>query len=39
MGKVKYAEYIPPLKTCSKQNELEKMGDLITNYPEWVVAL
>ena len=39
MGKVEYAKCIPPLKTRSKQNELERVWDLITNDPEWVVAL
>ena len=41
LGKVEYAEYIPPLKTRSKQNELEleRVWDLITQDPEWVVAL
>ena len=39
MGKVEYAKYIPPLKTCSKQNELERGWELITNDPEFSVAL
>ena len=39
LGKVEYAKYIPPLKTCSKQNELERVWDLITKDPEWVAAL
>ena len=26
LGKVEYAKYIPPLKTRSKQNELERVG-------------
>ena len=39
LGKVEYAKSIPPLKTRSKQNELERVWDLITNEPEWVVAL
>ena len=39
MGKVKYAKYIPPLKTCSKQKELERVWELITKDPEWAVAL
>ena len=39
LGKVKYAEYIPQLKTRSKQNELERVWDLITKDPELVVAL
>ena len=39
MGKVEYAKYIPPLKTRSKQNELERVWELITKDPEWDVAL
>ena len=39
LGKVGYAKYIPPLKTRSKQNELERVWDLITKDPEWAVAL
>ena len=39
LGKDGYAKYIPPLKTCSKQNELERVWDLITKDPEWAVAL
>ena len=39
LGKVEYAKYIPPLKTRSKQNELERVWELITKDPEWVVAL
>ena len=39
VGKVEYAKYIPPLKTHSKQNELERVWELITNDPEWAVAL
>ena len=39
LGKVEYAKYIPPLKTGSKQNELELAWDLITKDPEWAVAL
>ena len=38
-GMVQYAKYIPQLKTNSKQKELERVWDLITKYPEWVVAL
>ena len=38
-GKVEYAKYIPPLKTRSKQNELEQVWELITKDPEWAVAL
>ena len=32
--KVEYAECIPPLKTHSKQKELERVWELITNDPE-----
>ena len=39
LGKVEYAKYIPPLKTRSKQNELERVWELITKDPEWAVAL
>ena len=39
MGKVEYAKYVPPLKTRSKQKELELVWDLITKDPEWAVAL
>ena len=39
LGKVEYATCIPPLKTRSKQNELERVWDLITKDPEWAVAL
>ena len=41
LGKIEYAKYIPPLKTKLKQKELEveQVWDLITNDPEWVVAL
>ena len=39
LGEIKYAKYIPPLKTRSKQNELERVWDLITKDPGWVVAL
>ena len=39
LGKVEYAKYIPPLKTRPKQNELERVWELITEDPEWVVAL
>ena len=34
-----YAKYIPPLKTHSKQKELERLWCLITKDPEWFVAL
>ena len=39
LEKVEYAKCIPPLKTRSKQNELEQVWELITKYPEWAVAL
>ena len=39
LEKVKYAKRIPPLKTHSKQNELEQAWELITKNPEWAVAL
>ena len=34
-----YAKYIPKLKTHSKQKELERVWEVITKDPEWVVAL
>ena len=30
LGKIEYAKYIPPLKTHSKQNELERVWNQIT---------
>ena len=39
LGKVEYAEYIPQLKTHSKQKELERVWELITKDREWAVAL
>ena len=39
LGKVEYAQYIPQLKTHSKQKELERVWELITKDPEWAVAL
>ena len=39
LGKVEYAKHIPPLKTNLKQNELERVWELITKDPEWAVAL
>ena len=39
LGKVEYIKYIPPLKTHSKQKELERVWELITKNPEWIVAL
>ena len=38
-GKVEYAKCIPPLKTLPKQKKLERVWELITKDPEWVVAL
>ena len=38
-GMVQYAKYIPQLKTHSKQKELERVWGLITNDPEFAVAL
>ena len=38
-GMDQYAKYIPQLKTHSKQKELERVWELITKDPEWVVAL
>ena len=39
LGKNDYAKYVPPLKTWSRQKELERIWDLITKDPEWVEAL
>ena len=39
LGKVEYAKYIPPLKTRSKQNELEGVWELIPKDPQFAVAL
>ena len=39
LGKIEYAKYIPQLKTLSKQKKLERIWELITKDPEWVVAL
>ena len=39
LGKVKYAKYIPQLKTHSKQKELERVWELITKDRDWAVAL
>ena len=39
LGKNDYAKYIPPLKTHSKQKELERVWELITKDPGWSVAL
>ena len=36
LGKVEYAKYIPPLKTHSKQKELERVWELITKDPTFV---
>ena len=38
-GMGQYAKYIPKLKTHSKQKELERLWELITNDPEFAVAL
>ena len=38
-GMGQYAKYIPQLKTHSKQKELERVWELITEDPEWSVAL
>ena len=38
-GMDQYAKHIPKLKTHSKQNELERVWELITKDPEWAVAL
>ena len=38
-GMGQYTKYIPPLKTHSKQKELERVWELITKDPEWSVAL
>ena len=39
LGKVEYAKYVPTLKTHSKQNELERVWELITKDSEWAVVL
>ena len=39
LEKVEYDKCIPQLKTHSKQKELERVLELITKDPEWVVAL
>ena len=39
LEKVEYAKCIPPLKTSSKQNELEQVWELITKDSERAVAL
>ena len=38
-GKVEYSKYIPPLKTRSKQNELERVWNLMTKDPELVASV
>ena len=38
-GMNQYAKYIPKLKTHSKQKELERVWELITEDPEWAAAL
>ena len=35
LGKIEYTIYIPPLKTQSKQKELERVWNQITKDPEW----
>ena len=39
LEKVEYAKCIPQLKTHSKQNELDRVWELITKDPGWAVAL
>ena len=39
LRKVEYAKCIPPLKTYTKQKELERVWELITKDPELAVAL
>ena len=39
LEKIEYAKCIPPLKTHSKQKEVERVWELITKDPEWAVAL
>ena len=39
LGKVEYSEYIPQLKTHSKQKELERAWKLITKDPEFAAVL
>ena len=39
LGKIEYTKYIPPLKTQSKQNELERVWNQITKDRKWAVAL
>ena len=39
LGKVEYSQYIPQLKTHSKQKELERAWKLITKDPEFPAAL
>ena len=36
---IQYAKCIPPLKTCSKQNQLERVWEVITKDHEFAVAL
>ena len=38
LGKIEYTKYIPPLKTQSKQKELERVWNQITKDPKLVVA-
>ena len=37
--KIEYTKYILPLKTQSKQKDLERVWNPITKDPEWAVAL
>ena len=39
LGKNDYVKYIPQLKTKSRQKELERIWELITEDPEWAEAL
>ena len=39
LGKVKYAKYVPQLKTHSKQKKLERVWEPVTKDREWAVAL
>ena len=39
LERVEYAKCIPALKTCLKQNELERVWELMTKDLEWAIAL
>ena len=39
LGKIECTKYIPPLKTYSKQKELERVWNQISKDAEWAVAL